>query len=358
MGSLSCGCVVAVRAHATEPTCLRRPSYARRVSPCGAGVADRASSPTSPTATRATGTTRSSRGAPVLVHELGLHIGHGPVDRDVRPPERVVDGGDDLGLGVADDRLRVHPHPDLVERLGQLLAPADDVRLDLRRGPGVRHRAASVVVPPGSLLTVCRWTVCQLTARDRTVRTPGYAGPMSERLQPGDTAPAFTLPDADGNEVSLAGPQGPQGHRLLLPGRPDPRLHQAGLRLHRQPGVAGRRGLRRHRHLPGQAGEAGEVPREGDPEGHAARPTREGGPDRGVRRLRREEALRQDRTRASSAPRSSSTRRARSSAPCTTSRRRATWPRSSRTWASEPPRLRSRAARTGMPGAGRFTFRA
>ena len=27
---------------------------------------------------------------------------------------------------------------------------------------------------------------------------------MSERLQPGDTAPDFTLPDADGNEVSLA----------------------------------------------------------------------------------------------------------------------------------------------------------
>ena len=28
---------------------------------------------------------------------------------------------------------------------------------------------------------------------------------MSERLQPGDTAPAFTLPDADGTPVSLAG---------------------------------------------------------------------------------------------------------------------------------------------------------
>ncbi|MFJ7908839.1 thioredoxin-dependent thiol peroxidase [Kitasatospora sp. NPDC096204] len=27
---------------------------------------------------------------------------------------------------------------------------------------------------------------------------------MSERLQPGDTAPAFSLPDADGNQVSLA----------------------------------------------------------------------------------------------------------------------------------------------------------
>ncbi|MDX3234975.1 thioredoxin-dependent thiol peroxidase [Streptomyces sp. ME03-5709C] len=31
---------------------------------------------------------------------------------------------------------------------------------------------------------------------------------MSERLQPGDTAPAFTLPDADGDEVSLAGHAG------------------------------------------------------------------------------------------------------------------------------------------------------
>ncbi|MFE6741286.1 thioredoxin-dependent thiol peroxidase [Streptomyces tubercidicus] len=31
---------------------------------------------------------------------------------------------------------------------------------------------------------------------------------MSERLQPGDTAPAFTLPDADGKQVSLADHQG------------------------------------------------------------------------------------------------------------------------------------------------------
>jgi thioredoxin-dependent peroxiredoxin len=31
---------------------------------------------------------------------------------------------------------------------------------------------------------------------------------MSERLQPGDTAPAFTLPDADGKEVSLADHKG------------------------------------------------------------------------------------------------------------------------------------------------------
>jgi peroxiredoxin Q/BCP len=31
---------------------------------------------------------------------------------------------------------------------------------------------------------------------------------MSERLQPGDTAPDFTLPDADGNEISLAAHRG------------------------------------------------------------------------------------------------------------------------------------------------------
>ena len=31
---------------------------------------------------------------------------------------------------------------------------------------------------------------------------------MSERLQPGDTAPDFTLPDADGREVSLADHRG------------------------------------------------------------------------------------------------------------------------------------------------------
>lgn len=31
---------------------------------------------------------------------------------------------------------------------------------------------------------------------------------MSERLQPGDVAPAFTLPDADGTEVSLSDHKG------------------------------------------------------------------------------------------------------------------------------------------------------
>ncbi len=58
---------------------------------------------------------------------------------------------------------------------------------------------------------------------------------MSERLKPGDTAPAFTLPDADGNEVSLASHQGRKVIVYFYPAGPHPRLHQAGVRLHRQP---------------------------------------------------------------------------------------------------------------------------
>ncbi|GAA3622690.1 hypothetical protein GCM10023079_10670 [Streptomyces chitinivorans] len=52
----------------------------------------------------------------------------------------------------------MHPHRQLVQRLGELLPPADDLRLDLRGGPGFRHRTASVVssvssAPPGPLRT-------------------------------------------------------------------------------------------------------------------------------------------------------------------------------------------------------------
>jgi peroxiredoxin Q/BCP len=36
---------------------------------------------------------------------------------------------------------------------------------------------------------------------------------MTDRLQPGDTAPEFTLPDADGNQVSLADLR---GHRVIV----------------------------------------------------------------------------------------------------------------------------------------------
>ena len=52
-----------------------------------------------------------------------------------------------------------------------------------------------------------------------------------------------------------------QGDRLLLPGRDDRRVHQAGLRLQRVARVAAGCRLRGRRHLAGQAGQAGEVPR-------------------------------------------------------------------------------------------------
>ena len=56
---------------------------------------------------------------------------------------------------------------------------------------------------------------------------------MSDRLAPGDTAPDFTLTTDTGEEVVAVRPARPQGDRVLLPGRDDARLHQAGLRLHR-----------------------------------------------------------------------------------------------------------------------------
>ena len=183
-------------------------------------------------------------------------------------------------------------------------APADDVRLDLRRGPGIRHSRPPPSSPPGPSNTGTVRTVCQLAA-PHTRRHPYYARSrtsphrhlpgeaMSERLQPGDTAPAFTLPDADGNEVSLADHKGRKVIVYFYPAALTPGCTKQACDFTRQPRPAGRRRLRRHRRLPRQAGEARQVPREGEPQGHPGRRPRQGGP-RGLRRLRREEALRQD----------------------------------------------------------------
>ena len=76
------------------------------------------------------------------------------------------------------------------------------------------------------------------------------------RLSPGDPAPDFTLPDADGNQIALVGVPRPSGDRVLLPGRADPGLHDAGGRLHRGGGRPGRGRAGHHRHLPRRAREA------------------------------------------------------------------------------------------------------
>ncbi|CAA9291035.1 MAG: Thiol peroxidase, Bcp-type, partial [uncultured Corynebacteriales bacterium] len=94
--------------------------------------------------------------------------------------------------------------------------------------------------------------------------------------------------------AGLAGrPPRPEGDRLLLPGREHARLHQAGLRLPRLAGRAGRRRARRARDLPRPAGQAGEVPGRGGADLPAAvRP----GAHRADRlgRVRREDDVRQE----------------------------------------------------------------
>ena len=61
---------------------------------------------------------------------------------------------------------------------------------------------------------------------DRVRRTLHTTEATMSRLEPGDTAPDFTLPADTGDEVTPLGPARPQGDRVLLPGRDDARLHQ------------------------------------------------------------------------------------------------------------------------------------
>ena len=79
------------------------------------------------------------------------------------------------------------------------------------------------------------------------------------RLAPGDKAPTFTLPDADGKKVSLADYKGrrvivyfyPAARRPAAPSRP-------ATSATAWPNSTAPASSRRH--LPGQAGEAGQVP--------------------------------------------------------------------------------------------------
>ncbi len=65
------------------------------------------------------------------------------------------------------------------------------------------------------------------------------------RLSPGDPAPDFTLPDADGNDVSLADLRGQRVIVYFYPAAMTPGVHHPGVRLPRQPGLAGRRRVTR-----------------------------------------------------------------------------------------------------------------
>ncbi len=69
-------------------------------------------------------------------------------------------------------------------------------------------------------------------------------------LAPGDAAPTFTLPDADGNPVSLADYAGRRVVLFFYPKAATPGLHDRGVRLPRLPGQPAGRRRRRAGALP------------------------------------------------------------------------------------------------------------
>ena len=70
---------------------------------------------------------------------------------------------------------------------------------------------------------------------------------MTTELTIGDTAPDFSLADADGRTHSKSDFA---GRKVIVYFYPKAATHDRGLRLPRQPVGAGRRRLRRDRHLP------------------------------------------------------------------------------------------------------------
>ena len=117
---------------------------------------------------------------------------------------------------------------------------------------------------------------------------------MTTRLQPGDTAPDFTLPTDTGETVTLSDLRGGRVIVYFYPTAMTPGCTKQACDFSDSLDRPAGRGLHRSRHLEGHPGAAREVPREGRPDDHAALRRRQGGPH-GLGRLRREEALRQGR---------------------------------------------------------------
>ena len=182
-------------------------------------------------------------------------------------------------------------------------------------------------------------------------RLPGATARMSPRhvppaCSPGDTAPDFTLPDRHRRGRHPVGPARPQGHRLLLPGRDDPGLHHAGLRLHATRSTRCGRRATRCSASPPTSRRSWRKFREQDGLTHHAAVRRRPVGDDGLRRVRREEALRQDRAGRHPLHLRRRRGRARSSSPSTTSRRPATSRSSAGTSGSRPDPDRPLAPRT------------
>ena len=84
------------------------------------------------------------------------------------------------------------------------------------------------------------------------------------RLAPGDKAPAFSLPDADGNKVSLSDYKGRRVVVYFYPAASTPGCTKQACDFRDNLHDLNDAGPRRRRHLPRQAGEAGQIPGRGE----------------------------------------------------------------------------------------------
>ena len=172
-----------------EPTCPTRDPYApgppRRVSALRrrrAATTARAAPPAPPRRS-ATGTTRSSRGRALLVHELRLHVRHRPV-RPRRTPARPSGRRSTTTLAFASPTIvfGCTRTPISSSVSASSCRRRADVRLDLRRGPGVRRAATRCL--RGRLGTSF---MDSLSARPPAPRgTPTTLGPYATASTRGD----------------------------------------------------------------------------------------------------------------------------------------------------------------------------
>lgn len=123
---------------------------------------------------------------------------------------RLVHLRDQRLLGVVGQPLRVGPHREFVEGVREPAPCGLDLPLD---GLGISRHVTLLSEKPrlGGTVVSRRLAThgqptCPGVYRPHAVGPAYYGGGMTEnhRLSPGDTAPAFTLPDADGKEVSLS----------------------------------------------------------------------------------------------------------------------------------------------------------
>ncbi len=207
---------------------------------------------------------RGPAGAGWVIDTPGVRsFGLGHVD-----PANVLRAFTDLAEAAADcprgcTHLPDAPDCAIIEAVAAgRLGPSGAARLDslqrlLRRSPADAHasdappRNGRGGLPPDAEDGHVRWKHDDAASRRHRARLHARRPGRSPRL--------------------AARPARPSGHRVLLPRRDDARLHDAGMRLPRQPVVAGGRRVHGSRSLPRHARKAAGVPRSRWPDLRAPR---------------------------------------------------------------------------------------